>query len=160
MWPAFDPTTIPTTQHPKAQTFQGLWDTGATASVITQDVVDKCGLKPTGMTKVHGIHGAREMPTFLILLGLPNKVAFRDLRVTLGQLPGCDVLFGMDIISNGDFSITNHNGITACSFRVPSQHTLDYVAQDDALAKKLTRKKRDRHKSKRRPPGEPKRKRR
>jgi len=36
-------------------------------------------------------------------------------------------LIGMDVITLGDFSITNHNGITCMSFRVPSSHEIDYV---------------------------------
>ncbi|MBI3139488.1 MAG: SEC-C domain-containing protein [Sphingobacteriales bacterium] len=33
----------------------------------------------------------------------------------------------MDIITLGDFSITNHNGDTCMSFRLPSSHEIDYV---------------------------------
>lgn len=49
---AFDPTATPQHLHPQFHKFQALWDTGATASVITQKVVDACGLKPTGVRKV------------------------------------------------------------------------------------------------------------
>ena len=107
------------------------------------------------MTKVYGVHGKEDSPTFLILLGLPNKVAFRNLRVTLGELPGSDILIGMDIISHGDFTITNHKNHTVCSFRTPSQKTIDFVEDQK---RKGPRK--DKYKSKRRLPGEPKRKRR
>ena len=40
-----------------------------------------------------------------------------------------DALIGMDVISLGDFSITNLNGVTCFSFRVPSMHEIDYVKQ-------------------------------
>ena len=40
---------------------------------------------------------------------------------------GCDALIGMDIITLGDFSITNHKGVTCMSFRLPSSHEIDYV---------------------------------
>lgn len=40
---------------------------------------------------------------------------------------GCDALIGMDVITLGDFSITNHKGITCMSFRCPSSHEIDYV---------------------------------
>ena len=33
----------------------------------------------------------------------------------------------MDVITLGDFSITNHKGITCMSFRIPSSHEIDYV---------------------------------
>jgi hypothetical protein len=38
----------------------------------------------------------------------------------------------MDVITAGDFSITNHGGRTVFSFRVPSMSVVDYVAQHNA----------------------------
>lgn len=38
-----------------------------------------------------------------------------------------DVLIGMNIISLGDLSVTNYEGKTVFSFRVPSQGCTDYV---------------------------------
>jgi len=32
--------------------FKAIWDTGATKCVITEEVISKCGLKPTGMVKI------------------------------------------------------------------------------------------------------------
>jgi hypothetical protein len=52
--PAFDPCKLDKTQWPKAVSFRGIWDTGATNTVITEAVVVQCGLQPTGMTKVVG----------------------------------------------------------------------------------------------------------
>jgi uncharacterized protein YecA (UPF0149 family) len=50
--------------------------------------------------------------------------------VTLGViLDGIDVLIGMDIITLGDFSVTNFQGNTCMSFRVPSLHQIDYVEE-------------------------------
>lgn len=40
-------------EHPPVKTFQALWDTGATNSVITKVVVDKLGLSPIGMGRVY-----------------------------------------------------------------------------------------------------------
>lgn len=39
---------------------------------------------------------------------------------------GIDVLIGMDIISNGDFAISNYEGRTQFSFRIPSQEHIEY----------------------------------
>ena len=126
---AFDPKVTPPEQHPKFETFDAIWDTGATASVITRQVVDACGLKPTGMKEVHGVHGKELVETFLINIGLPNKVAFVNMEVTLGKLAGAHMLIGMDIITRGDFSITNVGDRTVFSFRVPSLATVDFVKQ-------------------------------
>jgi hypothetical protein len=37
---------------PTLRTFQAIWDTGATASVTSQRVVQECGLKPVGVAEV------------------------------------------------------------------------------------------------------------
>jgi SEC-C motif len=48
------------------------------------------------------------------------------MKVTEGILGGFDVLIGMDIISQGDFAVTNFGGNTRFSFRVPSLEELDF----------------------------------
>lgn len=112
--------------------FDALWDTGATNSVITQNVIDACALAPTGMAQVHGVNGTSQAETYLVNIGLPNMVMFTSMRVTKGQLRGTDVLIGMDIINNGDFAISNHDGKTKFTFRVPSQADIDFVSQKRA----------------------------
>ena len=126
---AFDPAITPP-PHPQLQQFQGIWDTGATASVITEDVVQRCGLKPTGMTQVHGVHGTELTETFLVNIQLPNGVHFKNVRVSKGKLAGgAHALIGMDIITTGDFCITNKGGITTFTFRHPSIAAVDYVKE-------------------------------
>lgn len=38
-----------------------------------------------------------------------------------------DALIGMDIISMGDFAVSNYNGKTAFTFRMPSQGVIDFT---------------------------------
>ncbi len=111
----------------QAKEFTALWDTGATHSVITQNVVNGCSLKPTGMTVVHHAQGTDRAETYLVGILLPNRVAFREVRVTKGILKDVDVLIGMDIINTGDFAVTNANGKTVFSFRSPSLEEIDFV---------------------------------
>ena len=66
---------------------------------------------------------------YLVSIALPNKVGFSSVRVTKGEIPGADVLIGMDIIGAGDFSVTNSGGITKFSYRTPSIEHIDYVEQ-------------------------------
>lgn len=47
-------------------------------------------------------------------------------------LKDCDMLIGMDIISQGDFALTNRDGRTVFSFQIPSTHLYDFVKQDAA----------------------------
>lgn len=111
--------------------FSGVWDTGATNSVITKNVVDALKLKPTGQTEVHTASGTSFANTYLINMYLPSNVFIPNLRVTQGELKGIDMLIGMDIITIGDFSITNFNGKTVMSFRFPSCEEIDYIPQAD-----------------------------
>jgi len=98
-----------------------LWDTGATHSVITQSVVRRLGLRPTGRTLVHGINSAEERATYMIDIGLPSRVAIQDVAVTECEInsPGIDLIVGMNIISMGDFAISNGPGHTIFSFAMP-----------------------------------------
>ena len=109
--------------------FKAIWDTGATNCAIAQSVVDTCGLVATGMTQVHGVHGDRIVETFLVNIVLPNRVTFEQVRVTKGELVGGDILIGMDIISQGDFAVSNFGGVTQFTFRYPSQVAADYVQE-------------------------------
>lgn len=116
--------------HPPLVEYQAIWDTGATASVITQAVVDACGLQPIGVVQTHGVHGTQLSDVYLVNITLPNGVGFMHIEVTKGQLVGgADVLIGMDIITSGDFSVTNKGGTTTFSFRVPSEVHTDYVKE-------------------------------
>jgi len=38
----------------------------------------------------------------------------------------------MDIITQGDFAVTNHNGVTKFSFRTPSMEHIDFVPGTNA----------------------------
>ena len=128
---AFDPTAGGAL--PPVVQFDAIWDTGATNSAITQAVVDACGLVPTSMAQVHGVHGVSTAEVYLVNIYLPNNVAFAGVHVTKGaNLPGAQILIGMDVISQGDFAVTNLGGITKFSFRVPSEAHIDFVEEHNA----------------------------
>lgn len=118
---------VPNTKN--ANQVKAIWDTGATASVITENVVKALGLIPTGMSHVHTANGPTIQSTYIVDIVLPNGLKVRDVTVTgaTALSGGCDVLIGMDIIALGDLSITNHKGCTCMSFRIPSMHEIDYV---------------------------------
>jgi predicted aspartyl protease len=116
---AFNPANgIP--ERPRVE-FAALWDTGATHSIITPKVVEALGLKPLRRIRqifTRGVNGLDKSEAFLINLSLPDKVNFNQLTVFLKE-PGdvwWDVLVGMDVISQGQFSIKNVNSNTEWSF--------------------------------------------
>jgi uncharacterized protein YchJ len=68
-----------------------------------------------------------ETNAYLVNIYLPNQVALIGVRVLEASISGADVLLGMDIIAHGDFAISNYNGKTTWSFRVPSGDDIDFV---------------------------------
>lgn len=109
----------------------GLWDTGATNSVITEATALAMGLKPSGKTQSHTAGGVVSCNLYLVNLYLPNNVTAHGVQVTEMKetVGGFGVLIGMDVISQGDFSITNVDGKTTFSFRMPSRTEIDYEAE-------------------------------
>ena len=74
--------------------------------------------------------GERIANTYLVALWLPNHICIPSLKVTEGIIgEGMDVLIGMDIISQGDFAVTNKEGKTNFTFRMPSMHCIDFVKE-------------------------------
>lgn len=106
-----------------------LWDTGATNTVITKAVAQALNLPVTGKAVVSHAAGVSRVPKHVVNIMLPNNVGIPFTEVTEGDLKGCDVLIGMDIITKGDFAITNVGGKTTFSFRIPSVETIDYCNQ-------------------------------
>ena len=115
---------LPSSTHPgfskEFKNFLALWDTGATHSVVTTNVINAVGLVPTGKATVKGVNSEDIVNTYIVDIGLPNRVLFPNVNVSEGLLLGhYDVIVGMDIIQAGDFSIANANGITTFSYCCP-----------------------------------------
>lgn len=109
-----------------------IWDTGATGTVITEKVVQGCGLKPIGRRRVHTASGQSEVNVYLVHVFLPNRVMVPNVQATEGKIANAEVLIGMDIIGTGDFAVTNKDNKTAFSFRFPSKDCIDFVEQRPA----------------------------
>ena len=129
---AFDPSLAPKTLSPEnfgAKKFVAIWDTGATGTVINQKVINECGLKPIGIAEVSTANDKRLSSVYFVSIFLPNRVFFPQLRVTEGTISEADVLIGMDIITRGDFAVTNSDGRTTFSYRWPSTERIDFVEE-------------------------------
>lgn len=106
----------------------GIWDTGATNSVISEQLAKSMGLTPVGSVNIQHAGGTEARSRYLVDIWLPNKVVVQGLLVSdCAALAGADVLIGMDVIAAGDFAVTTVNGNTVHSFRIPSVETIDYV---------------------------------
>jgi predicted aspartyl protease len=107
--------------------WDALWDTGATGTVVSKRIVDKYNLIPVSYREVSTPQGTYDAACYYIDMYLPNRVRVQKLLAFEGTLSGFDVLIGMDIISLGDFAVTNFNGKTMFSFRAPSVAHIDFV---------------------------------
>lgn len=133
----------PDTQEPIKRPYTAIWDTGATNTVICRRVVQELNLQPSGRVTCEAVGAGDqihcyETDTFLVNIHLPNNVTIIGIKVSEGSVGGGDVLLGMDIIINGDFAVTNYNGLTWWSFRVPSNEPIDFVNEIDAYQRKRT----------------------
>ena len=110
----------------------GIWDTGATGSVVTKSTAKALGLSPVRKAIVRGVHGNKEVNVYYVNITLNNKNITLNAQVTecdeLSPDNSIGMLIGMNIITMGDFAITNYQGNTTMSFRVPSLQKIDFVS--------------------------------
>ena len=132
VWPAFDPADPPDAL-PASIKAQALWDTGATRSLIASELAQDLGLTAVGKGEVQHGGGSDDRLRYVVNFGLPNRVIVAGVLVS--EQPGkrdFNVIVGMDVITLGDFTITNAAGHTWVSFRMPSSARTDYVVELDS----------------------------
>ena len=101
--------------------------------MVNERVVEELNLPMDGFVNVRHAGGeAVAVPFFDVDLLLYNSSPVEDIRVGLSAVRDIDVIIGMDIINRGDFAVSNTNGATAFSFRIPSVEDFDFVKSDEA----------------------------
>ena len=114
-------------------TTKGLWDTGAQNSAITKKAAKALRLVPVSKVNVRGVHGVKQVNVYFIQIFLNNPNIMVPCLVTeceeLSNDGSIDLLLGMNVISQGDFVVSNYNNQTVMTFRVPSLCAIDYVAE-------------------------------
>lgn len=127
----FDPSALPNNELDEKKLYKtkALWDTGATHSAITPQTAKELNLVPTGRALVTHAAGETSVLTYLINVVLPNKVIIQGVRVSecSGNTGNFGVLIGMDIISLGDFAVSNNAGKTVLSYSLPSVRDIDFT---------------------------------
>jgi predicted aspartyl protease len=110
-------------------TVNALWDTGATNSVITESTAKSLNLKPISSGEMATANGMATCSGYLVNLFLPHRVAVIGTKVLSCKDTNNSfgAIIGMDIITSGDFSISNLDKKTVVSFIYPSIKTIDYV---------------------------------
>lgn len=105
-----------------------LWDTGAQFSAISEKMAYMLKAPLLGQVEAQGI----KEPSLHNQYGV--NVRLLEMQCEFNALPvtGClmpiayDFIIGMDILNCGDFQISNHNGHTEFSFRIPSQGLIHF----------------------------------
>lgn len=110
------------------QEFKGIWDTGATDSVISKRLAEKLEIKPYRIARAATASTVIECPVFIVSIFLPLDAFLFNVPVTAMDFPehDLDFLLGMDVISLGDFAVTHARGRTKFSFQIPSTHDIDF----------------------------------
>jgi predicted aspartyl protease len=116
--------------------YQALYDTGATHSAISPQVVQDFNLPSIGARTVGVGGGVLPTTSHLVNIALPNMVMIQMASVAKIAIPsGEGVIIGMDILGMGDFAVTHYGGSTVFSFCFPSRRCIDFVGEVNAYIK-------------------------
>ena len=111
-----------------------LWDTGSNMTVISEKLAKEMNLEPVGEMVAGTAGGNFKFNKYVISISLPNRLNIENICIASGNLaPDVDILIGMDIITLGDFAITNYNNKTVFSFRFPSSEIIDFVKDEKIM---------------------------
>jgi hypothetical protein len=97
-----------------------LWDTGAMISAITPELTQMLDLDIVDTIDISGVHSTQRVGVTFVSVVLPNKIIVPSVRVavcTIGS--NTNMIIGMDIITLGDFAISNGKNRTMFSFAMP-----------------------------------------
>ena len=99
---------------------EALWDTGASISAITPEIMNKLKVIPVDKKTIAGIHSTQVVDIVYITIQLPNNVIKKNIEVAVCNIPSnVGMILGMDMIFLGDFALSNGNGQTLFSFATP-----------------------------------------
>ena len=98
-----------------------VWDTGATNTLISSQVVDALELVPLEESLVEGVGGIVKSLVYEISLYLANDIVFKNVKALCSDIGDYDLVVGMDIIAQGDFVVSNNQGKICFSYRYPSK---------------------------------------
>jgi len=121
---------------------KAIWDTGATHSSVSPKIVRDLGLKTIDTVDVHGINDSKKTSDVVIAtIKISDSITLTGKRFSVNEIPGVDVLIGMDIIMLGDFAISNGMGKTRLSFAYPPfMNKISFTEKANAINDRLARK--------------------
>jgi hypothetical protein len=103
---------------PPPVTVQAMIDTGASSSVIRDDIPTALGLNPVGVVSVKTPSSAGlQYPQYALRLQFPNRVS-SEVTAVAAPLPGqhFECLIGRDLLTHAVLIYTGHDGSFTLSF--------------------------------------------
>lgn len=123
-----------------------IWDTGATSTVISPAMVGRLGLhgQEIDQVTVRGVNSSSKHYAYLLRsLLLPNNVVIQNINVIESEVHNADMLIGMDLITNGDFTISHHGKKTTFCFSMPPhENIIDLVERSNRVNQRFEKKRR------------------
>jgi hypothetical protein len=118
----------PTTETGKID-YLCIWDTGATNSAVSKKVASDLKLIIFDYLTISTASGTIVGPIYKITLDLGGGIV-QNVIASEAILDDFDILIGMDIIGNGDFTVSTDPKMGIClSYRIPSMGKIDYVVR-------------------------------
>ena len=102
-------------------------------SAITPEIQQQLKATPIDKKAIAGIHSMQVVDVVYITIELPNKVIKKNIEVVVCNFTtNVGMIIGMDIISLGDFALSNGEGQTLFSFAVPPfQEKIDFLKKQN-----------------------------
>ena len=110
------------------QTDNAMWDTGATNCLISRKLIEALQLQPVGQCELSDASSEEDEVTdvYLVHIGLPTGQIIRNVQAAFTPSRDYDFVIGMDIITQGDFAVTNKDHKTVFSYQRPAQEHIRF----------------------------------
>ena len=104
--------------------------------MVSRNAAKQCRLAIQDHIRVNHVQGKEDnVPRFLIDLRLADDLYIRNAWAVEGNFEqgsdpatDFDVIIGMNVLTVGDFAISNYDGKTLLTFRAPSEERIDFSA--------------------------------
>ncbi|GHV76633.1 hypothetical protein AGMMS49942_14540 [Spirochaetia bacterium] len=112
---------------------RAMWDTGSTGCCVSEKLANALDLIGIASLDLTSAHGSKPANVYLIDLLFPDNTKAKNV-IAAEIIPSgeFEIIIGMNIITRGDFALSNDRGKTVMSFRLPSTHSpIDFSEQED-----------------------------
>lgn len=116
---------------------KAVWDTGATCTCISPTLANELKLQKVGEAAViSASHTVDRTNIYKVDIIVSDNIRFSDVCVCEMniQYQQIGILIGMDLISQGDFAVSNFNGQTTFTFRKPSKSRIEFTSHEQSFA--------------------------